>query len=748
MAETLPAPWKETSVVGKPLPRIDGYERVSGSAVYAMDVDFKDLLHGVIVRCPHAHARVKRVDTTKAEQMPGVRAVLTAETPGAQLPWYFGQKGPLSSLFDPHCRHEGEEVAAVAAETRQQAEEAARAVVVEYEELPFVIDPALALKDGAPAIHEGGNRVGEPDTYQRGDVAAGFAGAAAVVEMTFHTRCQIHAPLEPHGSVARWDGDELTVWDSTQGVFDIQSSLARYVQLPLNKVRVKSHYMGGGFGSKLELGKYTVIAALLARWTGRPVSVFLSREDTFLAAGNRPANTLTLKAGAQKDGTLTALQLTGLGSSGAYPDGAANGYLVMDLYACPNVKIETTDAFTNAGKARPMRAPGFPQCAFALEQTIDALCEKIGMDPVAFRLKNVSATSPLRGIPFTSSGLSRCLEEGAKAFGWEAARARARGKGPLLRGVGVGACLWGWQGEAVSTAIVRLYADGSVNLNMGASDIGTGTKTVMAMVVAEELGVSVDRIRVEHADTGTTSYAPSSGGSQTVVANAPAVRAAALQVKKQVLEWAAKQLEVPVESLTLADGKVVAAAPAGGQAKSVAIGELKGLQSQQAAVGVGQRHPHPEGKVPLPFAAQFAEVEVDTRTGEVRVLRLLGAHDSGRVMNRLTYQNQVFGGMAMGIGFGMTEGRVLDRNTGKMVNANWHDYKLPTIKDVPAEHVCLPIDPNDTACNTVGAKGLGEPATIPTAAAIANAVYHATGVRVTDTPIGPERMIPLLAGRG
>ena len=745
MTDTRPAPWTQTSVVGQPLPRVDGYQRVSGSAVYAVDVDFPDMLHAAIVRCPHAHARVRRVDTKKAEEMPGVRAVLTAESPGAQLPWYLGEKGPLSWLFDAHCRCEGEEVAAVAAETHRQALEAARAVVVDYQELPFVVDPAEALKESSPAVHEGGNKIGGSQPYQRGDLAKGFAEAEAVVEMTFRTSCQIHTPLEPHGSVARWDGDLLTVWDTNQGVFAIQSALAQCLRLPLNKVRVQSHYMGGGFGSKLELGKYTAIAALLARRTGRPVRAFLSREETFLQAGNRPSNTLTLRAGARKDGTLTALHLTGLGSSGAYPDGSGTGYQVMDLYACPNVRVEETDAYVNAGKARPFRAPGFPQCSFALEQAIDALAEKIGMDPVAFRLKNVSELSPLRGIPYTSNGLARCLAEGSQAFGWEQARRRRREDGPLARGVGVAACIWGWEGETASTAIVRLYSDGSVNLNMGASDIGTGTKTVMAMIVSEELGVPVERIRIEHADTGTTSYAPVSGGSQTVVANAPAVRAAALQVKRQVLEWASQQLAVPVESLRLADGTVGTATPDGGEVKSVALGELKGLQSQQAAVGVGQRHPHPDGKIALPFAAHFAEVEVDTRTGEVRVLRLLGAHDSGRVMNRLTYRNQVFGGMAMGIGFGMTEARVLDRNTGKMVNANWHDYRLPTVKDVASEHACVPIDLNDMECNTVGAKGLGEPATIPTAAAIANAVYHATGVRVTDTPVGPERLVARLA---
>jgi len=263
----------------------------------------------------------------------------------------------------------------------------------------------------------------------------------------------------------------------------------------------------------------------------------------------------------------------------------------------------------------------------------------------------------------------------------------------------------------------------------------------MAMVVAEELGVALERISIEHADTLTTPYAPGSGGSQTALVNAPAVRAAAADVKRQLLELAAGELKRPASTLSLQEGKII---PAGEPDKAVAVADLKDLQERQNLLGVGRRHPHPEGKVALPFAAQFVEVEVDTATGEVRVLRLLGAHDSGRVMNRLTYSNQVFGGMTMGIGFALTEGRVLDRQTGKMVNRNWHDYKIPTAMDVAPEPACLPIDPQDKECNTTGNKGLGEPATIPTAAAIANAICHATGVRMTQAPITPMQLLRLL----
>jgi xanthine dehydrogenase YagR molybdenum-binding subunit len=738
-------PWGETRVIGKPLSRVDAYERVSGSAVYTLDLALPDMLHAAIVRCPHAHARVTRVDTSHAERMPGVRAVLTAATPGAAIPWYYGASGPTSQLFDAHCRYAGDEVAAVAAETPHQAWDAARAVRVEYEILPFVVDADAALQPGAPPVHEGGNLLGAPRTSERGNVQAGFAEAEVVVEETYRTSCELHTPMETFVSVARWDGNRLTVWDSTQGVFDARASLARTLDLPLSAVRVICHYMGGGFGSKLEVGKYTIIAALLARMTARPVKAALSREESFLSEGNRPANTITLRAGARRDGTLTALDGTFSGPVGAYPSGATSPMQVLALYRCPNARVVTSDVYINAGRGRAFRAPGFPQTSWALEQILDALAGKLGMDPVELRLKNLTTVLQTRGdMPFTSMGLGECLAQGAEAFGWRAARERPRDPGPVVRGVGVAAGMWGWQGDPRSTVIVKLHADFSVNLNMGASDIGTGTKTVMAMVVAEELGVPLERIQIEHADTATTQFAPGSGGSQTVVANAPAVRAAAADVKRQILEIAAEEMQCTAADLVLADGKV---ARADGSGEARPLTGLRGLQQRQVLVGVGRRHPHPEGKMPLPFAAQFAEVEVNTRTGEVRVVRLVAAHDSGRVMSRKTYDNQVFGGMAMGIGFGLTEQRVLDPQTGRVANANWHDYKIPTAKDVPMEQTCVPIDPHDTECNTTGAKGLGEPATIPTAAAIANAVHHATGVRVTQAPITPMQMLELLAAQ-
>jgi CO/xanthine dehydrogenase Mo-binding subunit len=312
--------------------------------------------------------------------------------------------------------------------------------------------------------------------------------------------------------------------------------------------------------------------------------------------------------------------------------------------------------------------------------------------------------------------------------------------------VGMASGLWvAGAGGPPSTIILKLFSDGSVNLNMGASDIGTGTKTVMALVVAEELGVKPGVIQIEDADTGTTQYATPSGGSKTVPTESPAVRAAAVSVKQQLLEIAASDLKVDQAALSFEGGSIISRDD---PSKNVRITELSGLRKRGVVVGIGYRGPNPEGKAINPFAAQFCEVEVDTRTGEVRILRFLGAHDSGRVMSRLTYDNQVFGGITMGIGLALTEARILDGNqTGKMLNRNWHDYKIPTALDVPESMVSLPIEINDTEANTTGAKGLGEPVTIPTAAAVANAIYHATGIRVHTTPINPVQLCRLLAER-
>jgi xanthine dehydrogenase YagR molybdenum-binding subunit len=460
---------------------------------------------------------------------------------------------------------------------------------------------------------------------------------------------------------------------------------------------------------------------------------------------------MKLKAGVKKDGTLTALHFTCTGTGGAFPAGgtALVDWLVKDLYLCPNVRTELSDVYVHTGPARPFRAPGHPQGAWALEQMMDALAEAIGMDPVALRLKNIPTFSQTRNgnPPYTTTGLKECLEQGAQAFGWDQARkeiARTPKKAKVRRGVGMAGSTWFVGGGGPpATVIVRFFPDGSVNLNMGASDIGTGTKTVMALVVAEELGIKPEAIQIEHADTGTTQYATASGGSKTVPTESPAVRAAAIDVKRQLLKLAAEELQTDPAVLTIRQGTI---GDGKDPSRKIKITDIPGLKAQGVVVGIGHRGPNPKNKFVNPFCAQFCEVECNMKTGEVRIIRFLSANDSGRVMDRLTYDNQVVGGITMGVGLALTEMRVLDaEQTGKMVNRNWHDYKLPTALDVPGRIVSVPLDRPDDEANSTGSKGLGEPVTIPTAAAIANAVYHATGRRMTSSPINPVTLCPELA---
>jgi CO/xanthine dehydrogenase Mo-binding subunit len=735
-------PWGETRLVGKPVPRVDAYERVSGAAQYTADVLLPEMIYAAILRCPHAHAMVKSIDTSTAEKMPGVVAVLTGKSPGADLPWY-GGKMAQSKLFDPHCRYEGDEVAAVAARTPYQASDALKAIKVEYEKLPFVIDDS-ALKPGAPKLHESGNSTGDPRVTKRGDVAKGFAEADVVLEEIFYTSVQIHVPMEAHGSAVKWDGDKLTIWDSTQGVYDgVLFPVARALNLPFNNVRAICKYMGGGFGSKLELGKYAVIAALLSRKTARPVKITLTREETLLCVGNRPEAKMTLKAGVKKDGTLTALQLTNVATPGAYASGTGVGFQVAELYKCPNVLISESGFYTNAGRARAFRAPGFPPGNWPLEQMMDMLAEKIGVDPIELRLKNFTDFSQTRKMPYTSTGLKECLIEGARKFGWKEARAAKKSSGHIKRGVGVAAGMWQMgNGSPPYTAEIRMFVDGGVTIKTGAMDIGTGTKTCACMVAAEELGIPLENVRVENADTAVTPYAQLSGGSMTLPGLIPAVRKGAWLVKQQIFTWASESLGVAVEDLELKGNAVVSRS---NPEKKKTVEELMRAHGVMDVIGIGNRDPNPASKATMPFAAHFAEVEVNTKTGEIKVLRLLGANESGRVINLKTFNNQVLGGMTMALGFGLTEKRVLDRQTGKMCNANLHDYKVPTALDVPVDHQVLAIDPKDTECNIVGCKGSGEPAHVPTASAIANAIYDAIGVRPTHGPIEPRTILELLS---
>lgn len=731
-------PGSKLKLVGKSIPRVDGYDKVSGTAMYTYDVELPHMAHAKTLRCPHPHARIKRIDTGKAEKLPGVLGVITHKNT-AKIPWYRGS----SYLFDPHLRFLGDEVACAAAESEKIAEQALQMIDVEYEVLPFVVDAEKAMKPGAPKIHEnetGNLRRGKPDIYERGNVKKGFAEADVVVEDTFTTQVAVHNPTEVHCSVANWDGDRLTVWDSTQAVFRVRDTVAGSLGIPASKVRVIKKYMGGGFGTKLTPGKYTVMAALLAKRTGRPVKILLDRKELNLAVGNRPNSMQKLKVGAKKDGTLTAMSHYSYGACGAYSYGAGCSWPLRTVYQCPNVKTEEYSVYINAGPGRAMRAPGHVQGTVAMDAIIDEVAEKIGMDPLEFRMKNYAETDQVYQVPYTSKRLRDAYEKGAAAIGWKRRKPAGSDPGPIKRGIGMASQIWWGGGGPPAYATIKLNRDGSARVLAGTQDLGTGTYTYMAMAAAEVLEIPMAKITVILGDTGTCPFCNLSGGSLTTPSVSPAVRDAAEQMKAKLLSGAAAILELPEDQLRYAEGTVISKTD---ESKKLTITDIIRKMREQVLVTTGTRNANPRGYAINTFGAQFAEVEVDTETGKIKVLKVVAANDIGRVLNRKTMENQFHGGITQGVSFALMEQRIMDENTGKVLNTNMHDYKIPTIMDVPEIEVFIVSDA-DPLISSVGAKGCGEPAHIPTAAAIANAVYNAIGVRIKSLPITPDKIITAL----
>lgn len=729
-------PKKKLNVVGQPIPRIDGYDKVSGSARYTFDITLPRMAQAKILRSPHPHARIKTIDTSKAEKLPGVLAVITHKSK-PQIPWY----GKASFLFDPLLRFAGDEVAAVAAETETIAQEAITLIKVEYETLPFVTDPVKAMKPGAPKVHKEGNiRNGKADVYTRGDVDKGFAEADVVVEDTFTTPVAVHNPTEPHGSVAQWDGDRLTLWDSTQAVFGVRDTVADKLNIPAGKVRVIKKYMGGGFGSKLATGKYSVIAALLAKQLGRPVRLVLDRKELNLAAGNRPDSVQTLKIGAKKDGTLSAMFHKAVGSAGAFSRGAGCGWPFRTLYQCPNVKTEEHSVYINADTNRPFRAPGHVQGTFGMASILDMTAEKLGMDPLEFRLKNYAEIDQVYKIPYTSKRLKEAYEQGAAAFGWKRRKAPGSDPGPIKKGMGMASQIWWGGGGPPAYATIKLNRDGSARVLAGTQDLGTGTYTFMAQVAAEVLEIPMDKITVILGDTGACPYCGVSGGSLTAPSVSPAVHDAASQLKAKLISGAAAIFELPEDQLTYTQGTVASKQDA---SKKLDIPGIIGKLRERVLVATGARNANPDGYMIQTFGAQFAEVSVNTVTGRVKVLKVTAAHDIGRVLNRKLLENQFHGGITMGMGYALMEERVIDENSGLVLNTNFHDYKVATMMDIPEIEVIIVSDA-DTKISNVGAKGCGEPAIIPTPGAIANAVYNAIGVRIHSLPITPDKVLTAL----
>jgi xanthine dehydrogenase YagR molybdenum-binding subunit len=727
------------TVIGTPVLRVDGAQRVSGTARYTADITLPGLLHGVILRSAHPHAIVSTLDATAAEKAPGVRAVFS-HLNAPKIPWYNG----MSWLFDPELRYVGDEVAAVVAEDLGAAYDALDLIQVEYEVLPHVVDPVEALQPDAVKVHADGNLLGgEPERYERGDVEKGFADADVTVELGAQTPDVLHHSLETHGSVAQWVGDSLTIWDSTQHIFGVRRQVASALGIPLDKVRVLSAFMGGGFGSKNGAGKYTVLAALAARQTGRPVKIMFSRADESQAAGKRPGSIQRIRLGARRDGKLLAIDYWGVSNVGAYR-GLATPLSgpAKELYACPSVRAESISVFTHTGPAAAFRAPGFVEGTVALECAMDDLADALEIDPLELRLRNYAETDQVLGRPYSSKFLREAYTLGAQAIGWTRRAptpAEPPPGGTKRRGIGMGTQLWGGGGSPPAYAELRLNPDGTAEVRIGTQDIGTGTKTALSQIAAEVLTLPLNQVRVLLGDTEFP-YSPLSAGSQTIASCGPAVRMAAEEARRHLVDAAASMLEAAPRDITLEDGRL---SVAGSPGRALTVAEITGKMGNFAVTGRGFRGPNPDGVSIRTFGAQFAEVEVDTETGDVTVLKIVACHDVGRLINPLQYESQIQGGVIQGLGMALSENHVTDPDSGTVLDLGFDTYALPRVASVPAIEA-LAVNKPDPVANNLGVKGVGEPPIIPTPAAIANAVTNALGVRITDLPITPGKVLRAL----
>ncbi len=732
----------EFEVVTKPHARLEGREKVTGRARYTYDVRLPGQLVAGVLRSPHPHAKVLRVDTSAAEALPGVHAVLS-KNDDLGITWY-KEKAPI---FADTVRFVGDEVAAVAAESEEVLEDALRAIRVEYEVLPFVVDMTQALEQDAPKIHEKGNRVSEPETYERGDFEAGLLEADVTIDEVFTTQTALHNALEPHGTVAWWQGDELTVYDSTQGVFAVRKDLAEALDLPQNRVRVIKQHMGGGFGAKQVAWKQAVFAAMLSKKTSRPVQLMLDREGENLATGNRNPTHQRVRLGAKKDGTLTAVGVEAKMAVGAYStagEGSDVASLYQHLYKCDNVRTEQVRTYTNTGPAVAFRAPGYAEAAFALESAVDQLARELKMDPLELRRKNYAERDQKKDLPYSSpEGLRACYDRADETFGWSNYK-KPPAEGSKRRGVGIAAHEWmAGKGSPPAYAFVKLNADGSADVVTGTQDIGTGSRTVLAQVAAEALCVPLSDIRLHLGDTANGPYSPTSAGSATLPTLGPAVRAAAEDAREQLLVAAASWLETEADCLFVKNGEVFYE---GNTEPSCTVAEVTKHLAPHMIQGHGARHANPDDVSIHTFSVQCAEVEVDMSTGEVTLLRIVSAPDCGRVINPQTAYSQVIGGVTQGVGYALTEERVVDERLGLVLNADLEEYKIPTVADVPPiEHAEVNLP--DLNANPTGAKGLGEPPIIPAAPAIANAIYDATGLRLRDLPLSRRSIVRALAAR-
>jgi len=750
------------SIIGNSVKRTDLLSKVTGTAKYVGDMDMPGMLFGKIKRCDIAHAKIVKIDASKALALPGVHAVLTHENVPRVL--HAGSPHPRSAsvtcdqyILDDKVRYWGEGVAAVAASSEEIAEKALELIEVEYQPLPAVFTVEEAQKPDAPQIHDrepGGNLVLPPVVISRGDIEKGFAEADFILEGEYEGGRPTPAYMEPNVCTCQWDGNgNLTVWISTQTAFMVRGIMAEVLGLPLHKVRVLVDHMGGGFGAKQDLFQHEFLCALLAKQTRRPVRMEFTREETFLGGRTRHPMKIRLRQGFRNDGTITARHAQVVFNSGAYGShgpGVTNvGTAAMvSLYRCENVHLEGRCVYTNSPIAGAFRGYGVVQTYFALDVQMDEAAARLGLDPAELKLKNAVREGDIApsSHPLVGHGLESCIEKGMEVLDWKAMRLRPRRQeGPFRYGWGIGCEMHGSSAypgiKEQGNAIVKMNEDGSVVLLTGAAGLGTGAHTALAQIVAEELGVGFDDVSVVHGDTDVVPWDIGAFASHTTYMVGRAAQMAAESVRKQVLERAAKQMEVSPEELEIRDGMVRALrGPQHAMTVRDAVRPKKGIPAAQF-VGTATYHPTKS----YSFAAHFVEVKVDTETGYVTVEQVIPVHEIGKVIHPVAAAGQIEGGIQQGIGHALYEDYQIDMKTGRSLNANFVDYKMPLAMDMPPIRTIL-LETAPDPGGPFGAKGVGEDPIVAIGPAIANAVYDAIGVRFRHYPIKPEQVLQALAG--
>jgi CO/xanthine dehydrogenase Mo-binding subunit len=747
--------FSQLDVVGRPVPQIDGYEKASGRTRFVSDLTFPNMLHGRILRSPHPHARIEHIDVSRAKALPGVKAVITyKETPGIRF-------GPRSEdwtiLAKDKVRFCGDEVAAVAAVDEDTAEEALDLIRVEYAELPGVYDPLEAMKPDAPLIHEDKPRnIAAEFSIQAGDVDKALGESFFVYEDRYYTNQVYQAYLEPMGAIAQFDlQGRLTLWVGTQIPNMMRVCYAKALGLQLEQIRVIVPDYGGAFGAKMENNVH-LIAALLARESGRPVKVFNTRHDDFIAGNPRVPMYIDIKVGVTREGLLTGKDVVVVGSNGARtvyaPVIVATAcYRVDSLYRFRHVRAKGYTVYTNTVPTSCFRGFGNAQMTFVLESALDMIADEINIDPVDLRLKNGIGPNEVsvHGWKITSNGLRECVLRAAELIKW---RQKRRERKPF-RGLGLSCCNHVSGNRAFArefdggAGIVRVGRDGRVKVFHGESDMGQGQKTAFAQIVAERLGVPLEIIEVAEVDTDVSPFGMGSFATRGTLMGGRGVLAAAEDAFNQLAMVAADLLEANPGDVVCRNGQFFVK---GSPSKRISFRDVSEMATFQRGgapvVGVGfykppTELPDPETKYgnispAYPFACHIAEVEVDPETGQVTVLNYVAAHDVGKAINPMATEGQIQGGVAQGLGWALMENMAIEN--GRIINPDFLDYLIPTSLDVPEIKPILvePIDPE----GPYGAKGIGEPALNPTMAAITNAIYNATGVRIRELPATAERV--------